>query len=388
MVPPPLVSVLMTVYNGERYLRSALDSILCQTYTHFELLVTDDGSQDGTWELLAGLAATDSRVRLFRNQLNLGVPRSMNSLFSLASGAYITRHDADDVSCPERFARQVDFLNDHLTIGVIGTRVQLVDAQDQPVDRTWFTPKLTNDEIQAELLRDNCLCQGSVMFRRQVLETVGGYDESSLTEDYDLWLRMAEVTQFAVLDEVLYQYRLHPASLGNRRRHEQAFFAARAIEQALHRRFGASPPPEGLESAAHHYLRAALAACQVGDTAAGREYVQHAVTIYPQLWANPPALTNEFLPQVLDTGTVGDALCQVERLFGECLPRTRSLGRLKSLWLAEIHMQVAFRDRQRMAPAEWRHHLWLGVTYRPTWLFNRGVLSLLLKPQPTQVRRI
>ena len=203
MPETPLVSVLMPVYNGADHLRQTLTTILEQTHAHFELLITDDGSQDATWNILGEFAAADRRVQLFRNEANLGVPLTMNRLFGLARGLYLTRHDADDLSKPERFAKQVAFLQGHPAIGVLGTQTQFIDADGQPLDVQYFPAKFTNDEIQAELLRENCLCQGSVMFRRALLDQVGLYETGNIgSEDYDLWLRLAEVTRFAVLEEV------------------------------------------------------------------------------------------------------------------------------------------------------------------------------------------
>lgn len=380
----PLVSVLLTAYDADRYLPATLASILGQTYGHFELLVMDDGSRDGSWSILKEIAARDGRVQLFRQEHNLGVPSSMNVLFRRASGPYVTRHDADDVSYPERFARQVAFLEGHPTIGVVGTRVRLIDGDDRPLDLPLFTAKFSNEEIQAELLRDNCLCQGSVMFRRELLARVGLYDESNIgSEDYDLWLRMAEVTEFAILDEVLYQYRVHPGSLSHRRRHEQAFHAARALEQALQRRYGASPPLRRREALAQYYLQAAVAASRTQDSAATREYVGHALRVYPPVFENQDGLTGLLMPVITSAGT-GEALRTIQFLFAECRPPTKALRDLKSRWLAEIHMQAVFHNHGQMAREELQNHLWLGIKNRPAWLFNRGVLALLLRSRLSQ----
>jgi len=172
---PPLVSVLMTVYNGERFLSATVASILDQTYRNIELLVLDDGSEDGTWPILANFAARDERICLLRHDQNRGVPLAMNRLFGLAKGTYVNRHDADDLSHPQRYAKQVQFLEAAPAVGVVGTRVQVIDPNDQPLELPFFAAVTHDAEIQAELLRNNCLCQGSVMFRRQLLDQVGNY---------------------------------------------------------------------------------------------------------------------------------------------------------------------------------------------------------------------
>ena len=181
------------------------------------------------------------------------------------------------------------------------------------------------------------------MFRRSLLDQVGHYQLSNIgSEDYDLWLRLAEVTQLAVLPEVLYDYRVLPGSLSHRRRHQQAFHAALSLEHALQRRFGSAAPPEQRAAAAHHYLRAAVAACLVGDRAAGRDYADRAGQIYPQVWAKPAGLTELFLPQIMAAGTPQEALRWVQTLFTDCLPHTAALRRLQSLWLAEFTCRSYF----------------------------------------------
>jgi hypothetical protein len=310
----------------------------------------------------------------------------MNRLFELAAGPYITRHDADDLSRPERFARQVAFLQSQPAIGVLGTRVQFIDPNGQPLELNYFSSHLSNAELQKELLHDNCFCQGSVMFRRALLNQVGLYDSGNIgSEDYDLWLRLAEITQIAMLGEVLYDYRVHPDSLSHRRRHQQAFHAAHALEQAVQRRFGPAAAAEQRRAVAHYYLRAAVAACQADDMPAARDDARHAVKIYDHVWQEQAALTLLLLPRITAHRTTADALGVVRKLFDQCLPLTWRLSRLKARWLSEIYMRAVFRDRQRLTVSEWRRYLWLGVWYRPAWLFNRGVLALLLKPHSARL---
>ena len=385
---PPLVSVLMTVFNGERFLNATLASILGQTYRNIELLVIDDGSNDATWEMLSQVAAQDNRMQLLRHENNQGVPVAMNRLFKQANGTYVNRHDADDISHTERYTRQVAYLESHPEVGVIGTRVELIDAADQPLDLSFFVTRLGNAEIQAELLRTNCLCQGSVLFRRELLDRVGYYEEGNIgSEDYDLWLRMAEVTQFAVLDEILYQYRIHRQSLSHRRRHEQAFHSGRAVERALARRYNGAIASPQRASAAKLYLQAAVAAYQDNNLSAAQDYVRHAQQIYPQSFDNAEPVTGLWLPHIYARGPT-EAIEFTNTLFDNWLPPGRLRHRLKSHWLAEIHIQSVFHDGRHLTPAQLRRHLWTAIRYRPAWLLNRGVLVRLgrayVKPMGSQ----
>src|SRR5215207_8419010 len=129
----PKLSVLMTVRNGERHLPAAVESVLAQTFTDFEFLIRDDGSDDSTPDLLRGYSARDARVRVWVGEPHVGIVRSMNTLFRLARGEYINRHDADDVSLPERYERQVNFLDTHPETGLVGTPVAVIGADDLPL---------------------------------------------------------------------------------------------------------------------------------------------------------------------------------------------------------------------------------------------------------------
>ena len=385
---PPLVSVLMSVYNGMPFLAATLASILGQTYTHFELIVIDDGSRDDTWEVLGRAAAQDARMRLLRNEHNQGVSSAMNRLFQLARGELIVRHDADDLSHPNRFAIQVAFLEQNPLIGVLGTRVQTIDIDGQLLQRLLFKDVFGNDEIQAELLRKNCLCQGSVMFRRHLLETVGGYEEDNVgSEDYDLWLRMAEVSQIVILKETLYQYRLHSASLSHRRRPEQIFYAARAIERAVRRRFGPKPPVEYFQPAAQTYLHAALGSFAAGSEVAACQWLAHSLEIYPSVldlheWLGT-LITDYAAHRTPEAG-----LELITQVFARLLPRQPRLKRLRAQLLSDLHMRQVFAAAKVGSSRQVDEHLWPGIRLNPAWLKNRGVLVLLARSTLRRSRAI
>ncbi len=200
----PRVSVLMAVYNGETSLRQSIDSILKQDYSDFEFIIIDDGSSDATAEMLASY--DDKRMRVRRNETNIGLTKSLNRGLALARGEFVARQDADDVSSPERLARQVAWMEEHPETGLAGSNVWVLEGNHA-------TPKLevrpTEDAaIRWWMLFSNVFAHSSVMFRRSLLATVQGYDESfPVSQDYELWSRMLRVTGVANIDYPLVSLR-------------------------------------------------------------------------------------------------------------------------------------------------------------------------------------
>ncbi|MBU5614581.1 glycosyltransferase family 2 protein [Geomonas azotofigens] len=232
----PLISVVMSVYNGERYVGEAVDSVLSQSRTDFELIVVDDGSTDGTAAILASY--TDPRLRVIRHD-NQGLTRSLNLAVAQARGKYVARQDADDRSLPERLAIQTDFLDAHPEIALVGSAVKVISSQG--VELATFRHPTEPAEIAATLRSYNCFWHGSIMFRRDSFLELGGYDERFVTaQDYDMWLRFSERHQLANLPEPLYAYRFTVESVTVQRmvsQHRLAVLARRLAEE----REGGSP---------------------------------------------------------------------------------------------------------------------------------------------------
>ncbi|GAB1545569.1 hypothetical protein NUACC21_82450 [Scytonema sp. NUACC21] len=207
----PKVTVLMAVYNGERYLQEAIESILNQTFLDFEFLIVNDGSIDSTREII--LSYNDPRIRLVNNDNNLGLTRSLNKGLQLAKGELIARQDADDISEPERLAKQVAFLERHREVVLVGTWYKEIDAYGKLIgDR-----QLPCDYIQIRwgLLFYCPFVHSAVMLRKStVLEHIGFYDESLVyAQDYELWCRIARHLVVANLDEYLLKLRINPWSM-------------------------------------------------------------------------------------------------------------------------------------------------------------------------------
>ena len=201
----PYVTVLMPVYNGEKYLKEAVDSILNQTFEDFEFLIIDDGSTDRSLEILKSYK--DPRIRIFQNEKNIGLIKSLNKGLKLTQGKYIARMDADDISLPERLEKQITFMDVSPKIGVCGTWLQTFGE----IKKTVVKSPLNHEDICARMFCDNSIWHPTVIFRKDIIDRYHlFYDENVQgCEDYKLWVEMAKVTILANLPEVLLLYRIH-----------------------------------------------------------------------------------------------------------------------------------------------------------------------------------
>jgi len=228
----PTVSVVMSVYNEAADLLTTLDSLRNQSFADYEVIVVDDGSTDQTWQLLTGLDWP--RLRLHRNLTNRGQTPCLNLALSMARGRYIARHDAQDVSAPTRFEQQVAYLDKHPSVAVIGCQVDWVDRAGQVVRH--FDFPIQHKEIVARLREKNSFAHGAVMVRREALDRVGLYrEEFRLAQDYDLWLRLAEMAKLANLPERLYTMRFNARMASVARNAEQNAYATLARQLAAER---------------------------------------------------------------------------------------------------------------------------------------------------------
>jgi len=236
MTGTPKISVVMPVYNAARFVSQAVESILTQTVRDFEFLIFDDGSTDGSIEILKRIAMSDSRVNVHLGQ-HRGYSPWLNEGVKAARGDYIARMDADDIALPDRFALQVDFLGNHPEVVAVGGCVVAIDSDGDPV-YPWQFP-LTHDEIDADILiaRTGGLIHPTAMIRRRAIVEAGGYrTEFEPAEDLDLWLRLAEAGRLANLPQQLLCYRDHALSVSKVKRDRQLAHAQRAIAEARARR--------------------------------------------------------------------------------------------------------------------------------------------------------
>lgn len=198
----------MSVYNGERYLRESVESILNQTFKDFEFIIINDGSTDKTEEILNSYK--DGRLRIF-NQPNQGLTRSLNKALRFAQGEYIARQDADDISLPKRIGKQVEFLDIHKDIAVLGTFARIINELGCVVGDVIQFPEIEPEKIGRRLYFGNYLAHPTVMYRSSVIKKLGGYNEDfEFSQDYELWLRVIEGGYGIVsLPEYLSLYRRH-----------------------------------------------------------------------------------------------------------------------------------------------------------------------------------
>lgn len=228
----------MPVYNGERFLREAIDSVLSQTYRDFELLVLNDGSTDASRSIVNSY--TDRRIRLIDNEQNRGLTATLNRGLAEASSALIARQDADDLSSPNRLAKQVEFLSHHPDVALVGTQARFIDKRGYS-SGSILQRACCHDSIKWDLLFDNSFTHSSVMFRKGVvLGEFGGYDETfSYCQDYDLWSRVARCHRVANLRETLVGYRVHPyARMSDRMKDSILSENRRVVESNLCATFG------------------------------------------------------------------------------------------------------------------------------------------------------
>jgi glycosyltransferase involved in cell wall biosynthesis len=206
------ITVLMPVYNGSRYLRQAIESILCQTRSDFEFLIINDGSNDNSRDII--LSFDDPRIRLVDNPSNIGLTKSLNRGLQLARTEYIARQDADDISYPERLERQVKFLDEYPDVALLGTRARAIDENGKPRKVNLLRIPLGLLAIRWYLIFQNAFIHSSVVFRRSIVwEQLGGYDVSFVkAQDYELWSRTTQSYKVENLLDVLLDHRFEYGS--------------------------------------------------------------------------------------------------------------------------------------------------------------------------------
>ncbi|MBD2002388.1 MULTISPECIES: glycosyltransferase family 2 protein [Cyanophyceae] len=239
----PLVSVLMAVYNGERYLAAAINSILNQTFTNFEFIIINDGSTDNTINILSQYQKSDHRIHIY-HQGNCGLTASLNKGFQLTKGKYIARMDADDISLPKRLAKQVAFMDANPEVGVCGTWLKTIGEVGGYVEKYPTDYKI----IKAWLLFNSALAHPSVMMRKELfIRNNLSYNNSQLhCEDYGLWVESSKHFQMVNLGEILLLYRYHYCQVTQRHSQEVEVTFKRLIKTHLES-LGIQPTQEELE---------------------------------------------------------------------------------------------------------------------------------------------
>lgn len=227
----PKVTVLMSVFNGGKFLEESVQSILSQTLIDFEFLIFDDGSFDGSEKKLDQLSAGDTRVKVVR-QKNIGLTKTLNLGLRLARGEYVARMDSDDVAMPDRLQKQVSFLDNNPEIALVASFAKIIDEKGQEIGEHW--PAVEHDAIRKLSFFSGQICHPSVMFRKNKILDIGGYDENfQYAQDCDLWFRLMKENRVANIPEFLLKWRKTSEGIGTRKQAEQQVFARRAKRRAL-----------------------------------------------------------------------------------------------------------------------------------------------------------
>lgn len=260
-----LVSVVMAVYNGGKYLKDAVESILNQLYKNLEFIIVNDASTDETKDYLDSLK--DPRVCIVHQDTNQGTPACLNVAISRAKGGWIAIQDADDISMPSRIKEQVDYLKRHPEVGILATFVKCIRGTDKISTRelikmeSGFNVYRTHQEIMDNRFWGCPLCHGSTIYSKKLFQEVGGYNQDhKICQDYALWLRMLEKTKVNKLPQYLYHYRVHRQSLSHQDNQATYIEIWRLITHHIKNKFvdeGKSDPVfiiVGLESICHLFM--------------------------------------------------------------------------------------------------------------------------------------
>ncbi len=272
----PAVSVLMPVYNAELYLAEAVESILGQTFEDFEFLIIDDGSSDRSLEILREYEKRNDRIRLV-SRPNTGYVVALNELLDMARGELVARMDNDDISMPDRFARQVEYLSEHLDCVVVGCQVEMMDDDGESL---MVLDVLTDHEsIDAAHLRGlvGAIQSAGVMMRTYEVRAVGGYRDFPMGEGTDLFLRLAERGKLANLKGKLYRYRQRTTSYARSHNEQLKKNLSIILSEAYERRgmetsVDFDPVPKRSTPADHH-RRWAKWAMRSGHIRTARKHV-------------------------------------------------------------------------------------------------------------------
>lgn len=206
----PIVSIILPVYNGARYVKQAIESVLQQTFLDFELITVNDGSTDESLQIIKSF--TDARIKII-NQDNKGLIATLNTGIELSQAEYIARIDSDDIwSDVNKLAKQMKYLFENPACVVLGSWAKIIDENGKEISSLRYSE--TDREIRSEILTKNCFIHPSVVFNKDTCLRAGGFNEQEkYVEDYGLWLRMGQFGKFANIPECLMSYRIHQDSV-------------------------------------------------------------------------------------------------------------------------------------------------------------------------------
>jgi len=223
------ITVLMSVYNAEKFLREAIDSILNQSFKDFEFLIINDGSTDKTARILQGYH--DPRMNIINNKVNIGLTRSLNKGLRIAEGEYIARQDADDVSVSKRLDKQYNYLEKHRQIFLVGSGAYNMNEKGK-IETIW-NPLTSSELIKKTLYINNCIYHPTIMFRNE--ENIFYREKFIYTQDYDLYLNLlSKGKKLDNINESLIWYRINPEGISYTKKPKQKLFSFRSGNRSKH----------------------------------------------------------------------------------------------------------------------------------------------------------
>ena len=242
----PVITVAMSAYNAGPFVSESIESILAQGFGDFEFLIVNDGSTDGTGAIIDDYAGQDSRIVAI-HQENGGLIAALNRTIDLARGRWTARMDADDVALPDRFERQLAFLDSHPECGILGGNSKIIDSSGAELDRPSIDRPLRHEDILANFRDGPNLHHPTIMVATELLRKVNGYRlPFRVAQDYDLYLRLIPHTRFANLDDALLLYRVHDEQASTKRLMRQTLSAVVAWLAHEARMAGRPDPVQGL----------------------------------------------------------------------------------------------------------------------------------------------
>ena len=210
------ISVIMSVYNQEKFLSESVESVLCQSESSFEFLIIDDASSDRSYDLIKNYSKIDVRIKLYKNSKNLGLTKSLNKLLKIAKGKYIARMDADDISSKNRFKNELSVMSSNQDVSVVFSKADLVDASGNIICEKWQPENIK--DIITSMPYHNYITHSTCMIRASIIGDLGGYNEKyKLAQDWELWLRMinSNLTFYSV-NKVLLKLRMHEDNISRK----------------------------------------------------------------------------------------------------------------------------------------------------------------------------
>lgn len=204
----PKISVIMPNYNGEKYIWEAIESILQQTFTDFELIIIDDGSTDHSWDIIQKYAERDTRIVVLKNKTNKHIVYTRNIGITNAKWVYIAFLDSDDIAFPERLEKQIKIMENNKKIGICGSNSEIIKGNGDKIGEKRFPQ--TNEECKNAIWYKNPFSQSTVVIRKKCFDEIGMYDDNFRnTEDLDMWIRIGTKYELYNIQETLVKYRIH-----------------------------------------------------------------------------------------------------------------------------------------------------------------------------------